>query len=636
MKICHLCCFCLLLFWTVSGASQNWEKKGHQQFQEMAYSDAIKSLEKAVEQGRGNPQIYAELADSYYFNANYTASAKWFQLLFNETENNRPDHFFRFSQVLKSIGKYDEAQAILTQMTLLYPDQSVDFADSQDKKMDFKRCKIQLAHFNSTVADFGASFYGSQIVFASARDTSGVFTRKHSWTNHSFTDLYAVDSDSADAKPIRFAKSINSKFNESSAVFTKDGLTMYFTRNNFENNKRGTNFNQTTLLSIYKAEKKGSEWTVVGALPFCSDLYSVAHPALSADEKTLYFASDMPGGFGASDLYQVEVEPNGTFGIPKNLGSVINTQGRETFPFISDADELYFASDGHNGFGGLDIFVSIHDGKSNFNEPQNVGLPINSQVDDFGFIIDSTTKKGFFTSNRSGGEGMDDIYAFDNWIPISFTTILQGTVIIQNPEETKAGIAVLLFDAQSNQIDQTTTDASGKYQFSVDGRKKYTIKMIERGYTSAHISINPTRYSTAVLEKIFIEKEKTAFELGDDLAKKLSLQPIYFDLSKSIIREDAAKELAKIKKVLVENPNLSIEIRSHTDSRDSFENNQILSDQRAQATLTWLLQNGIDSSRLKAKGYGETQLINQCADEFHCTETEHQLNRRSEFIVTRI
>lgn len=639
IKIRYLLFGYIVLF-ALSGFSQEQVEKGHKQFHELAYSDAIISLENAVENGFGNARIYQELADSYYFNANYKASAKWYQLYFKKPNNPLPLYYFRYAQSLKSIGKLEKAEIVIAEMNLLLSAEKENLSKLnlknafEKRQKNSGRFKIEITEFNSTSSDYGPSYLGEQLVFASARDTGSIAKRTHSWTNQSFTDLYYIHLDSLKIKPTRFKKTVNSKFNESSAVFTKDGLTMYFTRNNFQNKKLGTDKNQTTLLKIYKAVKKDDNWEVIGALPFCDDSYNVAHPALSTDEKTMYFASDMMGGFGQSDLYKVPINEDGTFGKPVNLGSSINTMGRETFPFVSKNDALYFASDGHDGFGGLDVFVSQLDEKFRFIEPQNIGEPINSRMDDFGFIINTDTKKGFFTSNRSGGMGMDDIYAFEELMPLPCETSLKGTIVFEDANAVGTGVEVVLLDGNLNRLQSAFTDNQGAYLFEVDCKEMYYIRVEKLGYLTVEVAIDillPTEYT---INKIVLVKQKTNFEIGDDLALKLNLLPIYFDLGKYTIRADAEVELTKIKEVLAANPNMTIEIRSHTDSRDTFENNQVLSYNRAKATLNWLVENGIQSSRLNGIGYGETRLLNQCADAVPCSETEHQANRRSEFIVT--
>lgn len=641
MKIYHLLIAIVLLI-TIPTWSQSWAEKGHKQFQELAYSDAIVSLEKAVQSGNTHSRTYADLADAYFFNANYQAAAKWYQVLFKKPQNQQFIHYFRYAQVLKSIGKDEKAEVVWAEMKRLFPKESTASESPDDRSWQMLRFKnsgrftVKVASFNSKESDFGPSYFGNQIIFASTRDTGSVFKRSHSWTNQSFTDLYVVNPDSINENPEQFSKSINSKFNESTAVFTKNGLTMYFTRNNFENKKRGFDENQSTLLKIYKAEKKDEKWVVIGALPFCNDSFNVAHPALSPDEKRLYFASDMPGGFGQSDLYQVEINSDGAFGTPENLGATINTFGRETFPFVSAKNELYFASDGWDGFGGLDVFVAHTPDNFSFSLPQNLGEPLNSRMDDFGFIINTASKKGFFTSNRSGGMGMDDIYAFEEKTELPCDIKLYGTIVLQTKEKNQEAVEVVLLDTDSNLITIKQVDTNGNYSFNIDCKQTYKIKTHLKGFVSQEIAVNAKPYSKLNLPEIILEKMPFPFQVGDDLAQKLALLPIYFDLGKYAIRKDAASELEKIKKVLLEYPTMHIEIRSHTDSRDTFKNNKILSNNRAQFTLNWLVQNGIEMSRLSGIGFGESQLINGCIDNVPCSEVEHQSNRRSEFIVTKI
>lgn len=643
MKL-RLVLYLFLFLFTRPAYSQKWAERGHQQFQELAYSAAIVSLEKAVEEGYATQQIYTELADASYFNARYQAAAQWYQLAFQKRNQLDSVQYLRFAQSLKSIGKQEEAQKLLETFTSLQsninssflPEDTILFQDNKIKNSG--RFQIKLAHFNSTTSDFSPAYLGSQIVFASARDTGSVFKRNHSWTNQPFTNLYIIQPDSVSARPVAFSKNLETKFNESSAVFTKDGLVAYFTRNNFDGKKRGYNQKQNTLLKIYKAIKSKGKWKLLGALPFCSDHYNVAHPALSADEQTLYFASDKEGGFGQSDLYQVAIlSPTGLdFGVPENLGATINSIGRETFPFISAQSALYFASDGRDGFGGLDIYVSDFNTNQHFSYPQNVGAPVNSSMDDFGFIINSEDETGYFTSNRLGGVGMDDIYTFKELYALPCETVLSGNVVVQEDDSLLSEVEIHLLDGNLAALAITNPDECGNYHFIIDCKDLYFVQTVLRGYDPQQMAVRANLYAKTTLDQILIEKKAVPFQIGDDLGQKLQLQPIYFDLGKSWIRQDAVIELSKIKEVLEAFPSLAIQVRSHTDSRDSSANNQILSDKRAQATLDWFLAKGIPIKRLSGKGFGETQMVNNCTDSVPCSEMQHQQNRRSEFIITGI
>ncbi|WP_240514910.1 MULTISPECIES: OmpA family protein [unclassified Flavobacterium] len=381
---------------------------------------------------------------------------------------------------------------------------------------------------------------------------------------------------------------------------------------------------------------------VSAELPFNSDRYSTAHPALSLDEKKLYFASDMPGTLGQSDLYSVTINADGTFAKPQNLGPSINTEGRETFPFISGDNELYFATDGRPGLGGLDIVVSKILENGTFDQVQNIGEPINTKFDDFAFIIDSQTRKGYFSSNKKGSAGNDDIYKFTETKKLVCERTLTGTIFDSRANEKIEGAKVILFDENHQQIEEVTTAQDGSYSFKVNCNKKYFVRVERKQYPANESSFAVT---TSIDNKLdfTLEKEKIAaieipeikaIKIGTDLGKTLNISMIYFDLGKWNITDAAAAELGKILAVMQEYPKMRIDIRSHTDSRSSAKSNMILSDKRAKSIMAWLVSKGIDAKRLRGKGYGESQLLNRCKDGVTCSEEEHLKNRRSEFIIS--
>jgi len=394
--------------------------KADKKYDKFAYIDAIEIYERVANKGYESPDVFKKLGNAYYFNAELDKAAQWYGKLMDLGQEVEPEYYFRYSQSLKSLGEYTKANEMLEKFNQLKGD------DSRAQKYEAKKNYLEIIEensgrysvenagaINSKYSDYGSAFFGEELIFASARDTGGIFNRKHKWTNQSFTNLYQskVNGDGNLEEAEKFSKSTNSKFHESTPVFTKDGKTMYFTRNNYVNGKKGKSGEKVILLKILKATLVDDKWENVVELPFNSNEYSTAHPALSPDDKTLYFASDMPGTLGASDLYKVSIDGE-SFGEPENLGPLFNTEARETFPFISDENELYFASDGQLGLGGLDIFVSKMEEDGTFKEIHNVGAPVNSKDDDFALLIDTQTKFGFFTSNRDGGQGYDDIYKF--------------------------------------------------------------------------------------------------------------------------------------------------------------------------------------------------------------------------------
>ena len=619
--------------------------KADEKYDKYAYIDAVAVYEKVAEKGYKDEKMFQRLGNAYYFNGELTKAAKWYTQLFAINNVQESEYLYRYAQCLKAEGNYDKADKMLEEFNKKVSTDRRGILFEKNKnyleviKANSNRFEIADAGINSVLSDYGSTIFNDKLVFASARDTGGVAKKTFKWTNGSFTNLYSavLMPDGSVGKPERFQKNINSKFNESTPVFTQDGKTMYFTRNNFLDGKRRSDEKRVTLLKLYKATLVDGKWQNITELPFNSDQFSVAHPALSTDGKTLYFASDMPGSFGQSDLFKVSINEDGTFGKPENLGSEINTEGRETFPYISGDNELFFASDGRPGLGGLDIFVSKINSDLNFEEVQNVGEPINTKQDDFAFIINSKTRNGFFSSNREKGHGFDDIYRFKEIKKLICKQELTGIVSDLGTGEILADSKVVLFDEQFKSIAEVLSDSKGSYTFSdVNCGKKYYVRASKVDYETKEIPITINKLSGNTSLPIQLEKRIKPIAVGTDLAKVLEIPIIYFDLDKATIKKESAFQLEKIVEILNQYPDLKLDIRSHTDSRQTAKYNEILSDKRAKSTIKWLVEKGIDPSRLTGKGYGETQLVNQCADGVKCSEEEHQLNRRSEFIITNI
>lgn len=640
-------------------------KKADKEYDKYAYVDAIKTYERVFEKGYKSADMLQKLGNAYYFKADLDNAAKWYSELFAFTQDVEPEYYYRYAQSLKAIKDYKKAD----QMLALFNEKSgndtrAKLAAAQKDylaviKKNSGRYTIENAGINSENSDYGSAYMDNKVVFASARDTGGVSKGKHLWTGEGFTNLYAADmgAEGTLSSPERFSKKLNSKYHESTPVFTKDGKSVYFTRNNYVNGKKKRDADKTILLKLLKADLEGDEWTNIRELPFNSDEYSVAHPALSPDEKTLYFASNMSGTLGASDIFKVAIDGEDSYGTPENLGAGINTEGRETFPYVTPENELYFASDGHPGLGGLDIFVSKAEKDGSFKDPINVGEPANSPKDDFALLMDTKTSLGFLTSNREGGIGSDDIYRIKETKKIEFNCEQQlaGSVVDQTTQAPIANAKITFMDANFKMLKETTTDEQGNFFLGqVECGTKYYIKTEAKEY---NVNETPTLIAkTSGKTFVPVELEKAQLNLENyfdpitgklkpgvkepDLATFFKIKNILFDLDKSNIRPDAEVELAKILVVLEDYPTMELDIRSHTDCRQTAKYNQALSDRRAKSTRTWLIGKGINKARLTAKGYGEAQLLNNCAceptNESNCSEELHQQNRRSEFIITKM
>ena len=648
MKI-NIVIYCLVLSVIVQHCYAQKAKvaSADKQYDRYAFVDAIATYERVAQKGYKDEKMFQNLGNAYYFNAELEKAQKWYGELFEMNKDQEAEYCYRYSQCLKVVGDYGQANKMLAEFNKKSGnDKRAQLYAShknylEEIKANSGRFNIADAGINSEFSDYGSSFSGNKLVFASARDTGGVSKKVFKWTNQSFTNLYSseVTQNGNLGQPERFSKRINSKFHESTAVFTQDGKTMYFTRNNYLDGKKGKDGKLITLLKLYKATvNKAGNWENVVALPFNSDNYSVAHPALSLDEKTLYFASDMPGTLGQSDLFKVTINQDGIYSQPENLGATINTEGRETFPFISDENELYFASDARPGLGGLDVYVAQIEKDNSINDIQNVGAPINGSDDDFAFFIDSKGRNGFFTSNRKGGKGYDDIYKFTETRKLACEQRVIGTITNIETARILPDTKLSLFDEKFQLLKEGISDRDGNYSFEVHCGKTYFVRAEKQEYQTKEETINIGKISGNIELNLALEQRIKPIGIGTDLAKTLGIPMIYFDLDKSLIRKDAAFELTKVLAVMQEYRKIKIDIRSHTDCRQTAQYNEVLSDRRAKSTMAWLIKNGIESSRLTAKGYGESQLINDCVCEQtnqpNCTEEQHRANRRSEFIIT--
>ena len=634
----------LSLFVLVGYAQEKKLAKADKKYDSYAFINAIEIYEKVAEEGHKSKELFEKLGNSYYFNADLVSASKWYGELFKLDEEIAPEYYFRYAQALKAEKRYAESDEKMKKFSQLTGSdlRGTKFIKTRNYLDEIAeqsgRFRIENLGVNSKYSDFAPSFYEENLVFSSARDTGVASRYKHKWNARPFLDLYGAEvADNGSLSNVdKFSGKLNTKYHESTSVFTKDGNTMYFTRNNYYKGKYKKDKKGINKLKLFRATREDDRWTNIEELPFNSNNYSVAHPALSVDEKKLYFASDMPGTIGMSDLYVVDINDDGTFGEPKNLGTGINTEGRENFPFISQKNEFYFSSDGHVGLGGLDIFVmNLEDEES---EIFNVGEPVNSPMDDFTFIINSTTKKGYFASNRDGGQGDDDIYSFIEMKPIQWTCEqeIAGVVKDDKTNEIIEGANVKLFDKDNKEIENTYSEVDGKFRFKrlLECDQVYFVRASKKDYNSAE-ALLPKQEEEGLREvTLLLEKEEVPFEVGDDLAKILNIPIIYFDFDKSNIRPDAAAELEKVVTVMKQYPTLKIDVRSHTDSRGTDSYNMKLSQRRNESTRAYIVSRGIDASRLIGAGYGETRHVNQCSNGVKCSEEEHQLNRRSEFIVT--
>lgn len=614
-------------------------------FENMMYKRAAKQYESIVKKGDMSQDVLQRLGDAYFFNTDMENAVKWYGMLFSKYEKVLdPEYIFKYVHSQKGVGNYTMAKALMKIYTQKLKKGGFEVAqlNDNDELLDElldrqPQFYISNLSINTSMADFGTTYYKDKIVFSSSRDSLRFETNVYEWNKQPYLDFFMADttdlgSDLAKVEP--FSQIVNTRYHEAIASFIPEGNVMYFTRNNYSKETLGRDNEGTNHLKMYTSQLQGGEWTDATEVPFNSEEYSVGQPALNPEGNKLYFVSDMPGSLGGTDIFVVEINKDGSFSQPKNLGPTINTSGREMFPYVTE-EKLYFASDGHLGLGGLDVFESEL-GKNGFGLPNNLGKPLNSNRDDFAYIVNEASQRGYFSSNREGGKGDDDIYSFQR-MEETCEQMVKGNVIRKANTQPMVNVNVELLTSDGVSLGRTVTDPYGAFNFSgmLDCEANYSIKISKEGFLTNEKTFNTSTEKDFVNNvPLEITKELNKLIVSENGILKIKIDNIYFDVNKADIRPDAAQELNKIVEVMKEYPKMVIKIEAHTDSRGSDRYNETLSDKRAKATGSYIVSQGIEATRIQsAIGYGEKILLNQCSNGVRCTTEEHDANRRSEFII---
>jgi outer membrane protein OmpA-like peptidoglycan-associated protein/tetratricopeptide (TPR) repeat protein len=608
---------------TLTVTAQNKETKvADKLFGQYEYVDAAKEYLKLVEKGKSDGYVYKQLADSYFNIFNTEEASKWYA---KAVETNQDaETYYRYAQMLKASGKYEESNKQMQKFASLAPSDSraKDFKQNPNyvpRLLDkTKQYNVNTTEVSSDKSDFGPVLYDNVLYFTSARNTA---RKSYGWTEEPYLDIYKADYNEdgtiSNATPL---SNLNSKWHDGPITISSDGNTAYFSSESFkekESEKVKELKAKFSQVYLFKATKTGDSWGNITALPFNSKEYSCANPSLSRDGKTLYFSSNMPNGLGGNDIWKVAVNQDGSFGTPENLGSKVNTEGNESFPFIADDNKtLYFSSNGRQGLGGLDVFeIDLTSG-----EATNMGKPINSEKDDFSFSFNSKKNVGFLASNRNGN---DDIFGA---VPVCGVDIV---TVVTNAKtgEILSGARVAILDDKKNVIATETSNANGEVKYRVECDKSYVVQAAKDGFESNTFAVakskGPTAKVEAALQPIDVIVTPT----------EIVLKPIYFEFNKSNITQEGAFELDKLVQVMKNNDQLVILAKSHTDSRGSDKYNLNLSDRRAKSTVQYIISKGIDASRITGKGMGELEPKVDCGND--CSEEQHAQNRRSEFLIVK-
>lgn len=614
-------------------------EKRYDNFEYIKSSEVLLAL---ANKGYESKDIFEKLGNSFYFNNKMEEAVHWYKELMQLNESINPELYFRYAMALKAVQKYEESDRWMKR----FADEKTNDSRGQAflknlgylekiEAIDNEGYRVENLSINSSYSDFGTAVYNGNLIFASSRGGG----KNYKWNDQPFLNLYVAErvNDSVYGNVSELEGTANTKYHESSVAYLPNKQVMYFTRNNYYEKKYRKDDKGVNRLKVYRAYlKNNKDWDSIIPVHFNDDAYSVAHPSINATGTTIYFASDMPGTKGDADLFMASINRDGSLGEPINLGGVINKESAETFPYITSKGDLYFASDSHPGLGGLDLLV-IRDFENKFKNGdsltiENLGRPFNSAKDDFAYAEDEEHKVGFFTSNREGGKGDDDIYKF-NIKEEKCVQLVEGVVLDKKTKELLPHATVTLFDGETGElIKEIIVGEDAAFGFELECEKEYLVRGEKERYSSDELRFKAPKEPQKL--RLEVELETDEIQIGDDLAELLEIPIIYFDFDKSFIRPDAAYELEKVVAAMKRYPTLKIDVRSHTDCRGSDKYNEALSERRNKSTIKYLIEiGGISADRLTGRGYGEYQLVNECDDGVPCSAAAHQLNRRSEFIV---
>ena len=706
----------LLLLIGMTFACQSFAqlKRAERKYGQLAYAGAIKAYEKHLKTNPTDAAAIARLADCYRRINDFKNAEIWFSRAVKSRKAD-PINYFYYGQALMNNQKWEQAVPWFEKYQEAKPDDPVGNAMLESCRNyrsfmeDSTLYNVVTTNINTAEADFSPNIWNGKVIFASARDRDRLL---FGWTARPFLQLFAADYYGKPelGEPEKMKGRVNSKLHEAHVTFSPDGETMFFSRNNIIKGKIGKSSEGIIRLKTYRSDLKKGKWKEVEGIPFNDDEYSVGHPALTPDGKMMYFASDMPGGEGGTDLYVVTLDiENHNWGKPMNLGPEVNTPGNEMFPWVAADGTLYYSSNGKKGLGGLDLFRALN---LNTSEPQiiNMGYPINSARDDFALVLDPKRGMGFFSSNRANGKGDDDIYSFVQ------KQRVKGVVVDAATGERLENAKVEVYDARSL-TGTSRTNFDGEFKQGLDVNQEFYAVASKEGYaegkkrfSSKGVNINdeivveipltkskdcpqpmvfegtlrdddgkplPKRKVKVIEVEKVIETDENGLivteldptktyefvydgpELKEPLVKPIDTKDlipldtaraelvldspdpgdvfyiIYYDFDMYNIRNrDARPELDRVVRFMEANPDVTIQLGSHTDCRGTDQYNVTLSKNRAIEAYEYITTHGVSKNRLTYKWFGEHELSNKCADGVDCDEDMHQRNRRTEFMIT--
>lgn len=637
--------------------AQSELRKANKHFDNYEYAFALEKYHGAIKKRAPDVQTIQHIADAYRLTHQSQEAQSWYGKLVN-TPGRTPITLYYYAEALRSNGNYSEAKNQYMQWGDEVPEQAeraqelmraCDMAQNWMNQPAIAEVTPATSINQAGYSEFSPMPFGNnKIVFTSDRGVTDATNKQklYGWTGRPYLQLFSAQQDEQGTwnSPAALQGEVNTAYHTATASATTSAQKVYFTRTQQVQKRSNGNADPTSWvtspqanehvnrLEIFSADKQSESWGNVQPFSYNNvTAYSVGHPALSPDGTMLYFVSDMPGGHGDTDIYFSVLQPDGSWGKPVNAGATINTPSRESFPYVDANGKLYFASDGHEGMGGLDIF-SAEGTNPHWTEVRNVGYPVNSPKNDFGIMFTKPGETGLLSSNRDALNGTDDIYTFrilKKPVVLAITTVeRKQNAQKKNIQEPLPQVSINISEKHSKDSVTIVSDAQGLYFMKGRQGNTYTLLGSKEGFLKQEtIKFIPETAGDTVHVALVFDKNM--------VERAVVLDNIYYDLDKWEIRPDAARELDEVVKLLKNNPLVTLEMSAHTDSREGFSYNQQLSERRAQAAVDYIVSMGIDRSRLTARGYGKTKLLNRCTEGVKCSEAEHQLNRRTEFKIKK-
>lgn len=621
--------------------------EGKKQTENLNYSLGI---EKFLESWNESPQPEAArgLAQAYSMTRNFEQAEEWYTRLERDGDLEESD-LKPFAEALIANSKYTEAASVLGRLDSARsnPDLELMWKTALGGKSFLNRSSESaikpISEANSSFSEFGPMISEDTVLhFTSDRllpekirvdPNNALKSDVYGWTGNGFLKMYESpwdrENNSVKDSPVQTAN-LDGELHV--GPLYEKGKNMFLVVTQIQKHNKsdaGSARDYTLFPELFFALDTGTvSMQSFTPLPFNAPFaYTVSDPFYDPASKRLYFSSDMPGGFGKADLYYSEWK-EAAWSAPVNLGEGVNTKGDERTPHLDKNGVLYFSSNGHAGLGGLDVFRAQMD-NGEFTSPENLGSPINSNRDDFGLsLLPGSDVEAVYSSDRQGGRGLDDIYYADLFVQKDM--VIKGEVIDKDTGEKLEDAVVTLHDGQSQIVNTYISEENGAFRFKVKFDQSVHLEAKKTEYLSGNsgdILVPPVTeiQDSVIVRNIYLDKIA--------VGKTYTLENIYYDFDKWDIREDAKPELNRLVKILQDNPTIKIELHSHTDSRGTNAYNLKLSDKRAKAAIEYLIENGIDQSRLQPIGYGEEMLLNSCIDGVSCTSEQHQENRRTEFKI---